>query len=601
MRRFIARTGSGLVALVFLGVPAVARTAPSPPPALTISGARFVGVADPSLAQLLARLGARLSWHSGSRDVLITTADHTVIAFTVWDRAYRVGSLTAQAQYAPYLKGTEPFLPLKELLSALSLAIVGGGSRPALEPLLGTLDVRSSAAGSVVVARAAVPLHAQLVARSAAAVTYAFAGVGASVAGTRTVNAGGIRDVVVRSSGSLATARTTLTVDLQNGARAAPARSDDGRDFSLAVAAPPVRSAPSSPAATAVPPPSGTLVTAVNVAPSASDFTIDVLVSGDATYAWHRLPAPDDRFWIDIQGARLATLPRDDRWIGRVTGVRVQQDAGSVVRVALSLGAQQSIAVVPFANGVRVVVANALAADAPHGGSGSIGSVVAATVETPPPAPEPAQTALLTPAPFHPSYVPTNPRLIVIDPGHGGNDPGTVVRGAEEKTFTLDIALRLRDVLEARGWQVRMTRTTDTEVDPAAVTDHDELQARVDVANDNGARLFLSIHGNWYSSPDPNGATTYWSKPEDVALARDVEDAVARETGITNRGIVKSKLYVTFHTRMPAALIETAFLSNPQDLAHLESPQWRQRVAEAIADGIEQYARDNPVPPAPGG
>lgn len=591
MLRFIARIGSLAALAASLTLPITVSASSS---GLSIVNAAFVGVSDASLKTLLARIGATLEWHAGSRDVLITTANHTVVAFTVGDRRYEVGDVAQEARYAPYLKGTEPFLPLNELLSALSLEGFAQGRVLALEPLLSSLDTYTVSGGAAIVARAALALHPRLVTRSPSSVTYEFDGVGSTVNGRRTVNASGVRDVVISSSGRLDAARTLLTVDLERGAVAAPASSDDGRDFTLAVS---VRAPAAPPVPGAVP--AGTLVTAVDVEPSADAFTLSIAVDGDATYAWHRLPSPDDRFWIDVSQARLTATSRDDRWLGHVTGVRVDQQAPGVVRVALSLAAAQSIAVIPSATGVRVVVSNEVSEDAPRGGTGSIGSVVASNVETPLPPPEPVATALVTPAPYHPSYVPTNPRLIVIDPGHGGNDPGSVYHGQEEKTFTLDIARRLRDVLVARGWQVRMTRETDTAVDPDARTDHDELQARDDVANDNGARIFISIHVNWYSEPEPSGPTTYYSKPEDVPLARDVENAVAHATGMLDRGIVKSRLYVTLHARMPAVLIETAFITNPHDLVDLESPQWRERVAEAIADGLEQYARENPLPPTP--
>ena len=121
------------------------------------------------------------------------------------------------------------------------------------------------------------------------------------------------------------------------------------------------------------------------------------------------------------------------------------------------------------------------------------------------------------------SYVPTNPRLIVIDPGHGGSDPGTQHGGLREADITLDMAKRLRDTSWARGWQVRLTRETDVDVYAPNDSAHDELQARVDVANKAGARLFVSIHANAFINSGPYGTTCYISKPDDVAFARIVE------------------------------------------------------------------------------
>ncbi len=165
-------------------------------------------------------------------------------------------------------------------------------------------------------------------------------------------------------------------------------------------------------------------------------------------------------------------------------------------------------------------------------------------------------------------YVPTNPRLIVIDPGHGGSDPGSQHSGLGEATLNLDTAKRLRDLLVARGWQVKLTRETDVDVFAPNDSARDELQARVDVANNAGARLFVSIHTNAFINSGPYGTTCYISKPDDIALARIIETHLAND-GTKDDGVVKSHLYVTLHTKMPAVLVEMAFLTNPNDLALL--------------------------------
>jgi len=195
------------------------------------------------------------------------------------------------------------------------------------------------------------------------------------------------------------------------------------------------------------------------------------------------------------------------------------------------------------------------------------------------------------------TYVATNPRLIVIDPGHGGSDRGAIHGALQEATVNLDMAKRLRDILVARGWQVQMTRTTDVDVYQPNDTAHEELQARVDVGNNAGARLFVSIHSNSFINATPHGTTTYYSKAMDVPLALAVQHDLAGSLGTTDDGIIKSKLYVTLHSNMPAILVETAFLSNPDDYAKLASSDWRQKVAEAIAAGITDYAGAPPQNP----
>ncbi|MEO6913231.1 MAG: N-acetylmuramoyl-L-alanine amidase, partial [Candidatus Baltobacteraceae bacterium] len=225
--------------------------------------------------------------------------------------------------------------------------------------------------------------------------------------------------------------------------------------------------------------------------------------------------------------------------------------------------------------------------DAPRTGSGSIGDSALAYASPAPPPPDDASWKF-SPTPKS-TYVPTNPKLIVIDPGHGGSDPGTVRNGISEKNLSLDMSKRLRDDLISRGWQVQMTRTTDVDVFQPNDSPHDELQARCDIANTAGARLFVSVHVNGFMNSGPRGTTTYYSKPIDMPLARDLDRRMAGALGTKDDGIIKSHLYVTLHTSMPAVLIETAFISNPDDYARLTSPDWRQKVADAIADGIGDY------------
>src|SRR5581483_678437 len=249
-------------------------------------------------------------------------------------------------------------------------------------------------------------------------------------------------------------------------------------------------------------------------------------------------------------------------------------------------------------------------ADAPRSGSGSVGSVVSVqqqNVAPVTPAPEDAansssagsadSTWKFAPT-AHSDYVARNPRLIVIDPGHGGSDPGSQHGGLGEAALNLDTAKRLRDLLVARGWQVKLTRETDVDVFAPNDSARDELQARVDVANNAGARLFVSIHTNAFINSGPYGTTCYISKPDDVAFARMIEAHLAND-GTKDDGVVKSHLYVTVHTKMPAVLVEMAFLTNPNDFSLLGSPAWRQKVAQEIADGIGDYARRYPVPNQP--
>ncbi len=323
-------------------------------------------------------------------------------------------------------------------------------------------------------------------------------------------------------------------------------------------------------------------VTGVDVQAQSGSVTIRIGIAGNGAYEWHRLRPPDNRWWIDVHTAKLATAPIDQNGGTLVSSVRVRQQGADTVRVALSLPASEQVDVTPGADGIMVVVSNLTAAGAVHG-SGTFGSIVTANAS---PLAGPAASPAVR-------YVPANPHLIVIDPGHGGSDPGAVRGSLQEKSLALDIARRVRDILVARGWQVLMTRTDDRDVFAANDSARDELQARDDVANSRGARLLVSIHVNSYVNSGPHGVATYYYKPSDLALAQSVSRRIAAELGVNNNGVIKDKLYVINHAAMPAALVETAYLSNPDDFALLQSGSWRQKVAQAIADGIADYTESN--------
>ncbi|MBV9233949.1 MAG: N-acetylmuramoyl-L-alanine amidase [Candidatus Eremiobacteraeota bacterium] len=374
-------------------------------------------------------------------------------------------------------------------------------------------------------------------------------------------------------------------------------------ESSITSAPQPVAGSPTPEPAPTIVPNRATVVTGVGVTMSDEGLTVNVSVSGDAAYEWHRLRDPDNRFWVDIKDATLQGSPIEQNEPAPLVSMRVRQVDTNTVRIALTLQGPKAIAVEPSTSGLGIVISAQDIAGAPRSGSGSLGSIVSE---------KQSPTAAVTPAPIEESsggsgaeengwkfgpretYVPTNPRLIVLDPGHGGSDRGTIHGGVAEAELTLDMAKRLRDILTALGWQVKLTRTTDTDVYAPNDSPHDELQARVDVANHAGARCFVSIHANAFINAGPYGTTLYISKAQDYALAHSIEARLA-DDGTKDDGIIKAHYYVTFHTKMPAVLIETAFLSNPSDYALLTSPAWRQKVAQEIAQGIEQYARENPV------
>jgi len=172
-------------------------------------------------------------------------------------------------------------------------------------------------------------------------------------------------------------------------------------------------------------------------------------------------------------------------------------------------------------------------------------------------------------------------KLVVIDPGHGGSDPGAVVGNVNEKDLNLDVALRLRYLLEANGVRVVMTREDDTFVN---------LYARAGIANEVDADLFISIHHNTATSSASGTETLYYPDPEKKLFAQALQDAVVRQTGFPSRGIVERPgIVVTRETKMPSALVEVGFMSNKNELAIMMTDEFKNQVAQGLLQGIVDY------------
>ena len=171
---------------------------------------------------------------------------------------------------------------------------------------------------------------------------------------------------------------------------------------------------------------------------------------------------------------------------------------------------------------------------------------------------------------------------VVIDPGHGGNDPGAVgIDSIHEADIVLPIAQQVAAALEQQGVQVLLTRNDDREV---------ELEPRVQLAERARATLFVSIHANSISldRPDVNGFETYYYS-SGQALAQALYSNTLQTLGIPGRGVHQARFYVLRHTSMPSTLIEIGFVTGSEDQPRLANPEFRSQLAEAIAKGILQY------------
>jgi N-acetylmuramoyl-L-alanine amidase len=218
-------------------------------------------------------------------------------------------------------------------------------------------------------------------------------------------------------------------------------------------------------------------------------------------------------------------------------------------------------------------------------------------------------------------------RTIVLDPGHGGRDPGAIgLDGVVEKDVTLDLAKRMRERLERWGFRVVMTRNADETV---------SLPERIALADAHGGDLFLSLHVNAAPRVSASGIETYYL---DAADERHSDQVAARENGIApeesdtlqrtlaqlritevsqrsallarhvhgavlrrmnarygeteDLGIRKGPFYVLFLSSMPAALVEVGFATNPVDAARLRDDGYRELLADGLASGLTAYSID---------
>lgn len=260
--------------------------------------------------------------------------------------------------------------------------------------------------------------------------------------------------------------------------------------------------------------------------------------------------------------------------------------------------------------------------------SGRPGTSLRPTAEAGTAATGPAVPPVLAVAnkPFEPDVLHLSVRRVVIDAGHGGDSRGTAGEdGALEKSFTLDIAERMRAEIEARGFSTVMTRTDDRTV---------SLQRRAELANSGTGDVFVSIHINWFEVASITGIETYYLGPSDSTeldtiaerenqhsgysmadlrtmldrifadtrrdesrrLATTVQQALltqmrAAGAPAVDRGVKRAPFVVLVATEMPAILAEVSCLSNKDEADRLSQPDYRQRIAEALATGVETFAR----------
>ncbi len=359
------------------------------------------------------------------------------------------------------------------------------------------------------------------------------------------------------------------------------------------------------------------------------DYTrISLELDRDVTWESHELgkgtPGKPGRVYIDLKRTRLGKSVKDITiGDGLLKGARVGQYKPDVVRVVLDTENIKDYKVFPLSDPARLVIDVRGERQAQISRLETVVSAMPEHISQPKPEEQSPGTEKKTNLPKTP--VISKIRRIVVDPGHGGHDPGAVgARGLQEKDVVLAIGLKLRDLLkEELALDVVMTRSTDIFI---------PLEERTAIANKVGADLFVSVHANAAPNRAAAGIETYYlnlAKTDKVAqlaakengtslekvsvlqailfdlmanyklndsahLADEVQKFLHKKirTGygdVKNLGVKQGPFYVLVGASMPSILVETAFLSNATEETRLNDPAYQVMVAEGILDGVRNY------------
>jgi N-acetylmuramoyl-L-alanine amidase len=298
------------------------------------------------------------------------------------------------------------------------------------------------------------------------------------------------------------------------------------------------------------------------------------------------------RVWVDLPGAPQRT--RTVSGNGVIRQVRVGRPDGATTRLVVEflpgtrLDPSTLKVIGTAADRWRLEFSGAAAGVTPFG-EGELEAPSTPTWRAQPLAGSVLPSAPLASASSLPD-VPRGRYKVVIDPGHGGPDPGAVgIGGLRETDVVLDVSLQVAQLLQAKGVQVLLTRTSEVDVD---------LPPRVALANNSGADLFLSIHANALSlsRPDVNGVETfYFQSAKSLRLAQMVQQQIlAISPGSPDRGARPGRFFVIRRTVMPSALAEMGFVTGQLDAPRLADPGFRRRLAFAIATGLLNYLAATP-------
>ncbi|MEB3226174.1 MAG: N-acetylmuramoyl-L-alanine amidase [Synechococcus sp.] len=312
--------------------------------------------------------------------------------------------------------------------------------------------------------------------------------------------------------------------------------------------------------------PQQTIVEALDLARNSTQLVIRGNNRLQGNGSWNRNAG---QYQIRIDNARLAEPVRGPQWGGDspISRIAIRQETSNSVLVQIEPAAGVEIGNLTQPNDQFLV----LDLNRPQ-----------ALVVPPASAAPPSQSQATLPN-FRP---PRSNILVMIDPGHGGRDPGAVgIGGLQEKNVILPISQEVSRILQQNGVSVRLTRDTDYFV---------SLEGRTQLANSANADLFVSIHANAISMsrPEVNGLEVYYHQSGKV-LAETIHRNILRRIQMRDRGVRTARFYVLRNTSMPSALVEVGFVTGREDAPRLNDPAFRSQMAQAIAAGILEYIQNN--------
>lgn len=190
--------------------------------------------------------------------------------------------------------------------------------------------------------------------------------------------------------------------------------------------------------------------------------------------------------------------------------------------------------------------------------------------------------------------------MVYVDPPHGGIDGGcTSADGVPEKGINLDIMLRLRDLLEINGYEVRVTRDTDRSIHDSGIEGiaeqkSSDMDNRLAVFNENENAICLSIHQNQFTDPKYSGAQMFYSNSNSTseAFARALQNRFRELLQPDNTREIKlcgKELFLCYYSKNPTVMAECGFMSNPEEAALLNTEEYREKVAFTLYTGISDF------------